>query len=153
MADNNHEIFSHLQLTPTGSNYFIRNYKLVKWLFLFSLIVSILVVIDYFFLISIYRTSEIVISPRHNILSFIVARLIPFFGIVQALLYTYGSYIYYKFSSQVKKSIEDFNEEKFNDSIKYIFRVTLLSIVQCILAIFIYSSTILFIFKRITHDL
>ena len=117
MPDNNQDIFPQLQLTTTGSNYFIKNYKLVKWLFLLSLIVSILIVFDYFFLIFIYRSNQIAVSPRHNTLSFIVATVVPLFGVIEALFFAYGSYIYYKFSSQIKRSIEELNEEKFNDLI------------------------------------
>jgi len=155
MTDGEHDIFLQPRLTSKGADYIIKNHKLVKWLFGFSLLISISVFINYVLLFYIYHTDENAAntSVQYSSSYIIEAKLIPLLGMTQAFLFIYGSYCYYKFSSETKRSVSDVSEENFNSSFKYIFRFSLISIIQSCLGLFVAVATTLFIFRRIMHNL
>jgi hypothetical protein len=152
MTEKREEGIFQLGLTQVGAHFLKRNDKLAKWLFAFSLALSVLMLMNYFLLMIMYRANLLNQNAGHSIFYALEVKWVPLLNIIQVFLFVYGSLSYFRFARQSVNSLDEVNVESFNMSFKYIFRTTMLSFLQAGIAIFNYSVMIIFIFKRITHN-
>jgi hypothetical protein len=153
MIESREQGLFQLGLTQVGAHFLKRNEKIAKWLFAFSLALSVLMLMNYFLLMIMYRANLLSQNAGHYILYTFEVKLVPLLNIIQVFFFLYGSFSYLRFARQSNNSIDEVNEERFNMSFKYIYRTTILSFLQAGIAMFSYSVMIIFIFKRITHSI
>ena len=116
-----------ITLSQQGAGWLLRLIRLTRWVFIISILFSILLLIC-----SVFRYQ---ITDHYNSdaggdwLAFTEAKIIPIYMAVSTVLGFIQVYFFYYFSRLCKKSIESQQTDLFNESFKWLFRNSLTALI------------------------
>jgi hypothetical protein len=136
-----------LKLNGQGVSALQSTSKLIKWLFLVSILACLLLL--GVSLMESVRFRGINIG-RNGLAGYYTARIHPVISLFDVGLLFYQFFAFYRFGQISSKAIEEGDESQLNNSFRYLARFTRLAIGQMCLTVLVYSFAFYFLFRVIT---
>jgi hypothetical protein len=124
------EEFFSIQLSPEGSQYLLRLYKLNRWVFGLS---ALFYVINLSTSLHFFTTHQVGIEDKFDLVVSLI--LSPIFWALMNTLWLIHTYLFLRFNSICKKAIQTGQSDLFNQSFKWMYRSLVVALVQLILEI------------------